>query len=68
MIVSPYLYYAFQPGGLPILVWRTDMFSNDLLGFVIPTEVTKLGGTNLLSTSGSLPPASSKAVRTSACR
>ena len=52
VIVSPYLYYAFQPGGLPILVWRTDMFSNDLLGFVIPTEVTKLGGTSFLSTSG----------------
>lgn len=52
VIVSPYLYYAFQPGGLPILAWRTDMFSNDLLGFVIPTEVTKLGGMSFLSTSG----------------
>ena len=52
VIVSPYLYYAFEPGGLPILVWRTNMFSNDLLGFVIPTEVTKLGGTDFLSTSG----------------
>ena len=51
VIVSPYLYYAFQPGGLPILVWRTNMFSNDLLGFVIPTEVTKFGGTHFLSTS-----------------
>ena len=36
MIVSPYLYYAFQPGGLPILLSRTDMFSNDLLAFVTP--------------------------------
>ena len=52
VIVSPYLYYAFKPGGLPILVWRTNMFSNDLLSFVIPTEVTKLGGTHFLSTSG----------------
>lgn len=51
VIVSPYLYYAFQPGGLPILVWRTEMFSNDLLGFAIPTEVTKLGGRHFLPTS-----------------
>ena len=51
LIVSLYLYYALQPGGLPILLWRTDMFSNDLLAFVIPTEVTKLGGTHFLSTS-----------------
>jgi hypothetical protein len=51
VIVSPYLYYAFQPGGLPILVWRTEMFSNDLLGLVIPTQATKLGGTHFLSTS-----------------
>jgi hypothetical protein len=51
VIVSLYLYYAFQPGGLPILVWRTEMFSNDLLGLVVPTEVTKLGGAHFLSTS-----------------
>jgi hypothetical protein len=51
IIVSPYLYYAFQPGGLPILVRRTEMFSNDLLGLVVPTQVTKLGGTHFLSTS-----------------
>jgi hypothetical protein len=26
VIVSPYLYYAFQPGAPPILPARTDMF------------------------------------------
>ena len=51
VIVSPYLYYAFQPGGLPVLVWRTEMFSNDLLALVVPTGVTKLGGSHFLSTS-----------------
>ena len=51
MIVSPYLDHAFHPGGLPVLVWRTEMFSNDPLGLVIPTEVTKVGGTHFVSTS-----------------
>ena len=50
VIVSPYLYYAFQPGGLPILPWRTDMFSNDLLAFVLPLPDIKLGGTTFAST------------------
>lgn len=50
-VVSPYLYYAFQPGGLPVLLWRTDHFSSDLLAFVVPTPVTKLGGLHFLSTS-----------------
>ncbi|MGI8904028.1 MAG: hypothetical protein ACR2IP_10300 [Solirubrobacteraceae bacterium] len=51
VLVSPYLYYAFQPGKLPILLGRTNMFSNDLLGFAVPTQLTALGGLDFLSTS-----------------
>jgi hypothetical protein len=51
VIVSPYLYYALQPGGLPILLGRTDHFSADLLSFVVPTLITKVGGAHFLSTS-----------------
>jgi hypothetical protein len=51
VIVSPYLYYAFQPGGLPILLGRTDMFSNDLLAFIIPLPSIALGGSHFASTS-----------------
>jgi hypothetical protein len=50
VIVSPYLYYAFQPGGLPVLLGRTNVFSNDLLSFFVPTQVTKLGGAHFVST------------------
>lgn len=53
VIVSPYLYYAFQPGGLPILLWRTDLFSNDVLAFVTPLPDILLGGNHFLSTSKS---------------
>jgi hypothetical protein len=51
VLVFPYLYYAFKPGGLPILLWRTDHFSNDLLSFAIPSRITTLGGLRFLSTS-----------------
>lgn len=51
LIVSPYLYYALKPGGEPVLHWRTDLFSADLLGFVVPTQITALGGLTFLSTS-----------------
>ena len=51
LIVSPYLYYAFQPGGLPILLARTDMFSNDLLAFVTPLPDIAVGGSSFASTS-----------------
>jgi hypothetical protein len=51
VLVSPYLYHALLPGGLPIDVPRTEMFSNDLLGFVVPTEMFRLGGVHFLSTS-----------------
>lgn len=51
VLVSPYIYYALQPGGLPILLGRTNMFSNDLLAFFVPNQLTALGGLDLLSTS-----------------
>ena len=50
LLVSPYLYYAAKPGMLPILPWRTEKFSNDLLGFVLPTPTTAVGGEALTST------------------
>lgn len=49
VIVSPYLYYAFQPGGLPIVLTRTDMFSNDVLAFFTPLPDIALGGTHFTS-------------------
>jgi hypothetical protein len=51
VLVSPYLYYALMPGGLPVDVPRNELFSNDLLGFVVPTEMIRLGGVRFLSTS-----------------
>jgi hypothetical protein len=51
VLVSPYLYYALKPGLLPVLPWRTDRFSNDLLGFVVPTALTRAGGSAFVSTS-----------------
>jgi hypothetical protein len=50
VIVSPYLYYALKPGGEPILPARTGKFSNDLLGFVLPTQITRIGGLHFLGT------------------
>ncbi len=52
LIVSPYLYYAMKSGGPPLNVARTLGFSNDLLAFVIPTPITRLFGTNFISTTG----------------
>ena len=51
VLAAPFLYYAFKPGGLPVLPWRTDKFSNDLLGFFVPTQITQAGGLRFLSTS-----------------
>jgi hypothetical protein len=53
VLVSPYLYYALMPGGLPIDVPRNEMFSNDLLAFVVPTEMIRIGGVRFLPTSSS---------------
>ena len=54
VIVSPYLYYALKPGGLPVLPWRTDKFSSDLAAFVLPTQITQLGGLRFLGTTNAL--------------
>lgn len=51
LIVSPYLYYALKPGGEPVLHWRADLFSADLLGLVVPSQITALAGLTFISTS-----------------
>jgi hypothetical protein len=51
VVAAPYLYYALQPGGLPILPTRNDHFSSDLLSFVVPSALVKVGGIRFLSTS-----------------
>jgi hypothetical protein len=51
VIVSPYLYYALRSGSAAIDVSRAELFSNDLLGFVVPTEMTRVGGVHFASTS-----------------
>jgi hypothetical protein len=53
LLVSPCLYYALQPGGPPVLPQRSDMISTDLLAFVVPTQITALGGGRLISISQS---------------
>lgn len=50
VLVSPYLYYALQAGGEPILAWRTNMFSSDLLSFVVPTRIAAIGGIRFFPT------------------
>jgi hypothetical protein len=50
-IAAPFLYYALQPGGLPILPARDDNFSNALLSFVVPSRLMKVGGLHFLFTS-----------------
>jgi hypothetical protein len=52
VLVSPYLYYALQPGGPPLMPARAEMFSNDLLSFVFPNPLTLVGGTHFLSITG----------------
>jgi len=44
LVASPYLYYALKPGGVPVLTWRSDKFSADLLAYVVPNTYTQLGG------------------------
>jgi hypothetical protein len=53
LVVSPYLYYALQPGGLPILPARDNTFSNALLSFVVPNRLMLVGGSHFLATSSS---------------
>jgi hypothetical protein len=50
-VAAPYLYYALQPGGLPILPVRDDHFSSALLSFVVPSTLMQVGGIRFLSTS-----------------
>src|SRR5205085_8877313 len=44
VLVSPYLYYALQPGGVPVVSFSADKYATDLAGLAIPTQVTFLGG------------------------
>src|SRR3954468_6183426 len=44
VISAPYLWYAIKPGGVPVLSWRSDKFSNDVLAFVVPDQLQALGG------------------------
>jgi hypothetical protein len=50
-VAAPYLYYALQPGGLPIVPTRDDHFSSALLSFVVPSTLMKVGGIRFLSMS-----------------
>jgi len=50
IVMAPYVYYLLKPGALPVLPERTGQFSNDLLGFVVPTQITHVGGLRFLST------------------
>jgi hypothetical protein len=50
VIVSPYLYYSLQPGGPPIDPLHAERFSDDLLAFVFPNPLSRLGGLDFLST------------------
>jgi hypothetical protein len=50
VICSPYLYYALKPGGEPNLPARTTAESADLLGYVVPNQLTHIGGIHFLST------------------
>ena len=43
VVLAPYLYYALQPGGNTVDVARSQLFSNDLLNFAFPTEITRVG-------------------------
>jgi hypothetical protein len=51
LLASPYLYYALQHGATPSLPARSDVFSNDVAAFVVPTQITAIGGLTFLSTS-----------------
>jgi hypothetical protein len=43
IVISPYLFYALKPGGVPVQPSQSQIFSNDLLSFVFPTEITQWG-------------------------
>jgi hypothetical protein len=50
VVCSPYLYYVLEPGGEPVLVSRSTTDSADLLGYVVPNQLTHLAGIHFLST------------------
>jgi hypothetical protein len=50
VISLPYLYYALKPGGVPVLSWRSDKFSSDLLSFVVPSRTAAVGGRTFATT------------------
>lgn len=50
IIVSPFLYYSLRSGGEPVLYGRSEMFSGDLLGLVVPTPGARVLGAHFQST------------------
>jgi hypothetical protein len=50
VICSPYLWYVLKPGGEPNSAVRSTTDSADLLGYVIPNQLTRAGGIHFLST------------------
>jgi hypothetical protein len=44
LLAAPYLYQAFQPGQVPVLLSRSEIVSADLLAYVVPEPFTQLGG------------------------
>ncbi|HET9074578.1 MAG TPA: hypothetical protein VFN48_08360 [Solirubrobacteraceae bacterium] len=50
IVCSPYLYYALLPGGVSPILTRSTTDSVDLLGVVIPNQLTRVGGIQFLPT------------------
>jgi len=44
ILCAPYLVEAFQPGAVPASHTRTDVVSADLLSYLLPSPLTRLGG------------------------
>ncbi len=44
VLAAPYLYEAFKPGQVPVLPARGDIVSADFLSYLIPSQLTWLGG------------------------
>ena len=47
---APYLYEAFKPGQVPVLPDRSDAISADLLSYVLPSQLTAIGGGTFAAT------------------
>jgi hypothetical protein len=50
VLAVPYLYEAFKPGQVPAIPARTDIVSADLLSYVVPSTLTRIGGTTFATT------------------